>query len=247
MLKDTITSRLFGAMQKNAIGDRLMRRIRGWLFVNAWGRANTQNIRRAASLEGRIGVKNGTANHLEIGEGARFSGTIQVEGNSNRIVIGRDAHFRGDILVKGDGQTVSFGDQSTTISAYILCQEGCEVQIGAWCMLSRNVEIRTTDAHSVIDRATGKRINPAAGVRIGDHVWIGAHSTISKGAKIPSDSIVGAMSFVNGEFDEEGVVIAGIPARITKRGITWNRGRKGKYDKKQLDHWRTQISTSEAP
>lgn len=238
MLKDIISGWLVGSMHGGGIAARISARVRAWMFVNAWGKANTQDIAGAIGLEGRIEVLRGSENHLEIGEGTKFAGTIHVEGSRNRIVIGKNAHFRGKIVVKGDGQTVSFGDRSTSVEVYILCQESCDVRIGTWCMLSREVEIRTTDAHSVIDRATGNRINLPGSVSIGDHVWVGARSIVSKGAKIPSDSIVGAMSFVNAEFAEEGVVIAGVPAQITKRGITWNRGRRQKFTKKHMDHWR---------
>lgn len=55
---------------------------------------------------------------------------------------------------------------------------------------------------------------------------------------MPSDSIVGAMSFVNRQSDEEGVVLAGSPAKIVKRGITWNRSRRDKFTREQMDHWK---------
>src|SRR5690606_7167657 len=103
---------------------------------------------------------------------------------------------------------------------------GCDVLIGSHCMLSREIEIRTSDSHSVLDRRNLKRLNMPASVTIGDHVWLGLRCIISKGATIPDDTIVGAGAFVNKPFDEPGIVLAGTPAQIVKRNITWQRRRK---------------------
>lgn len=208
-------------------------------FRNAFGKDNAFTDLGAASLAGHVFVGKGTGNHLSIGKQTKFSGTIEVVGNNNSIMIGDNCHFRGKIVVKGNGQTIRFGNNSTTVDVYILCQENCDVTIGEWCMLSREIEIRTTDAHSVVDRATGRRINAAKSVVIGDHVWIGVGAIVNKGAVVPSDSIVGAMAFVNRRFEEQGIVIAGAPAGIVKRGITWNRSRRAKFTSAELDHWKS--------
>lgn len=208
-------------------------------FFEGWTQNNALVIDQSATLKGRFSIKAGDHNTLTIGKGSTFSGEIKISGSSNRIMIGDDCVFRGQILVKGSNQTVSFGDQSTTADVYILCQEGADVIIGRKCMFSREIELRTTDAHSVIDRATGLRINEPASVRIGDHVWVGVGAIINKGSDIPADCIVGAMSFVNRRFDEEGVILAGTPAKIVKRNITWDRRRKKHFSKQAMDEWRS--------
>lgn len=207
-------------------------------YRNEITEGNTFQNNGAESIKGRLTVRRGEGNYLSIGKGTKFSGSVEFLGNNNRVVIGENCHYRGDILVKGNNQTVTFGDNSTTVNVYILCQENRDVHIGKWCMFSREIEIRTTDAHSVIDRKTGKRLNMPGSITIGDHVWIGVGSIINKGSVIPSDSIVGAMSFVNGAFDEEGVVLAGTPAKIVKRGITWNRSCRNEFSDEQMDHWK---------
>ncbi|PKA39950.1 hypothetical protein CWR43_30235 [Rhizobium sullae] len=231
-------------------GERLLLSLKTWVFgkpkkpkspslVSQWDRDNYLGIDATANIRGKIAVRSGDENALVVGEKSKFSGTIVVSGNKNRILIGSNVDFRGDILVKGDGQTVSIGDHSTTVGVYILCQEGCDVSIGRRCMFSREIEVRTTDAHSVIDRSTGNRLNKPASVAIGDHVWVGLGSIINKGSNIPADSIVGARSFVNGTFEEAGVILAGTPARVVKRNITWNRSRKANFTVEEMDSWRS--------
>jgi len=52
-------------------------------------------------------------------------------------------------------------------------------------------------------------------------VWVGARALILKGTRVPPDSVVAAAAVVTQAFDEPGVVLAGHPARVVKRGIRW--------------------------
>lgn len=206
-------------------------------FKRAIEKGNFFSNRGAKKLEGRVSVQ-GNANRIIVHEGASLKGVVSIKGNNNRVIFGRDSRYQGNILVKGDGLTVSFGHHSTTVDVYILAQEG-SVSIGPHCMFSREIEIRTTDAHSVIDRATGARINPGKSIKIGGHVWVGVGAIINKGANIPDDCIVGAMSFVNKNFDEEGVALAGSPAEVVKRGVTWSRFRQDKFTEAEMTSWKS--------
>lgn len=155
-----------------------------------------------------------------------------MRGSGNRIVIGPGCAISGTILVKGKNQKLTIGRATSIKRGYILLQEQCDISIGEQCMFSREVEIRTTDAHSLFDSKSGKRLNMPAGVHIGDRVWIGTRSLISKGTKISDDCVVGAMSFVSGTFYESGVVIAGVPARVIRQGVTWTRERTKRLKKR---------------
>jgi len=91
-------------------------------------------------------------------------------------------------------------------------------------MFSQHIQIRTGDAHSIIDEQTGRRINHARSVNIGAHVWIGADSKILKGSAIGENAIVAIGSIVTGAV-EPGSIVGGAPARVLKRGVTWRRER----------------------
>lgn len=226
-------------MQFLRVVSRLLGRKKKRKIFEARGlEGNTVDTGGAKSLKGLIEIARGSGNLVKIAEGSEFAGSIKVYGTGNRVLIGEGTKIQASILVKGSNQTVSIGDFTTIAGAYILCQEGCHVSIGRWCMFSRDIEIRTTDAHSVVDRKTGQRLNTPASISIGDHVWVGVRALISKGAKVPSDSIIGAMSFVNSSFEEDGVIVAGVPAKIIRRGITWNRSRKRRYSEAEMTHWR---------
>ena len=97
--------------------------------------------------------------------------------------------------------------------------------------IAKDAIIRASDGHTLIDNTTGEAINEPEDVIIGDNVWITSRCTILKGSKIPSNSIVGACSLVNKKFTEENILIAGSPAKIIKKNVTWNSQSYGKYMK----------------
>lgn len=197
---------------------------------------NSLQIDGLTRASGKITFK-GSGNSVAFGADSLLDGSIQIQGRNNRILIGPHCAIRGRILVKGDDQTVSIGEHTTFQSVYLLCQEGCDIAIGRWCMFSRDIEIRTTDAHSVIERSSGQRLNAPASVTIGDHVWISVGALISKGVSLPDDSVVGAKAFVNSGFSESGTMIAGAPAKIVKRGVTWHRNRKSRFSEDEMAVW----------
>ena len=81
-------------------------------------------------------------------------------------------------------------------------------------------KIWSSDMHSLIDIESGKRINPARDIYIGDHVWLAYDTLVLKGSSIGSGSMVGARSLVNGKFPDNSL-IAGSPAQVVRQGITW--------------------------
>lgn len=184
---------------------------------------NDIQLESAGSVGGSIKIVKGKGNVIRFGSGSRFAGSIHIVGNNNVIEIGVNADIKGRIIVKGSRQRVVIGEGTTSKGVRLLCSEDCHITIGNHCVFLNKIEIRTSDAHSVVDRETGNRLNPAAPVTIGNHVRVGAGAVINKGASIASDSIVEAMSFVNRVFAEEGVVLAGVPAKVTLSGIARNR------------------------
>ncbi|MGB2221186.1 MAG: acyltransferase [Neptunomonas phycophila] len=199
--------------------------------------SNFVDVESSESLRGKVELE-GSNNRVFFSRGVKFHCDLKIQGNGNEVSIGEECVIRGRILIKGNNQKVNVGHKSTFGSVYMLCQENSNITIGNWCMFSRDVEIRTTDAHSVVDVETNKRINIPKSISVGDHVWVGVGCLLSKGSVISSDSIVGAYAFVNGEFPESNVVLAGTPASIVKKGVTWNRGRKSRYSDEELYHWK---------
>lgn len=181
-------------------------------------------------------------------KGAFLKGTsFDISGRNNVVVVGRKARlFNCKIIIIGDGNRLEINGGSTIISntsfwmqhganeivighdttiegAHMAAIEGTKISVGADCMFSSDIEIRTGDSHSIIDMAEQKRINPSEDVVIGSHVWLTAHVRILKGAVVPNNCIVANSAVVAKKFDKENSMYAGIPAKHIKDNISWDR------------------------
>ncbi len=181
----------------------------------------------SARLMKKVTIKlGGRNNRLVLGEGVEVSHCeIRLDGEGNLIEIGPRTRFSsGKIYLRHtQGQHIRIGADTTVEGAYLLIDEAASIDIGRDCMLSTDIIIRTGDKHSIIDVESGARINPSRDVRIADRVWIGRDVQILKGTVLHRESVVGACSLVARAFDEGNCVVAGVPAKIIKRGIRWDR------------------------
>ncbi len=168
----------------------------------------------------------GHNNRLVLGDGVEISHCeIRLDGEDNRIEIGAGVRFSsGKIYLRHTrGQHIRIGADTTVEGAYLLIDEAASIDIGNDCMLSTDILIRTGDKHSILDQQSGERINPSRDVRIADRVWIGRDVQILKGTVLLPETVVGACSLVSRAFTEGHCVVAGVPARIVKHGIRWDR------------------------
>ncbi len=126
--------------------------------------------------------------------------------NNNKIVIGENFYQTG--LLKIDFCNLS----------------NMELIIGKDCMFGQNIEIMLGDFHKVIDTLTNLQTNtPQKGVCIGNNVWLARDVKILKDVSLPDSSIVGTGSIVTKSFSQNNVCIAGIPAKVVKTNVRWEK------------------------
>lgn len=168
----------------------------------------------------------GSNNLLEVGPGAMlWNVNIQLTGTNLICRIGARTRLRGGTFIVTDQYSrLEIGDKTTMTGPMIVAQGGGSVSLGQDCMVAYGSDIRCSDGHCIIDRATGQYLNPAADVRIGNHVWIGIHSQILKGITIADHAIVAARSVVTRPVPG-GTIVAGNPAKPIREGVTWDRNR----------------------
>lgn len=183
----------------------------------------------------------GTNNHIHCPEEVQAGLSISVYGEHNSIDIRTKKYLIGSISIGTpdcpvSGCSVSVGEDTTAEEFRILLLDSnSSVEIGRDCMLSSGINIWASDTHSIIDQ-NGKLLNLGHSVTIGDHVWLGLDSKILKNTKIADNSIVGMGSIVTSEFHEPNCVLAGIPAKIVKRNINWDRKRPSQWQEKEISH-----------
>lgn len=164
----------------------------------------------------------GEDNTVVLGARTRLGVNMTVRGQGNRVEIGEACHLHGFINVLCSGARLAIGDGTTMVQGSIQLHEPGEIVIGRDCMISSQVYMSLSDIHPIFDLATGQRINPAASVYLGDHVWAGLRCMIMKGAKVASGGIIAAGSIVSGETPAN-TVVAGAPARVLREGVAWRR------------------------
>jgi acetyltransferase-like isoleucine patch superfamily enzyme len=191
---------------------------------------NNQVLRRGALLKNvRFDIR-GSDNRIEIAPGAELRNvTFRLCGDNHSIKLGAGCRINrsGMIWFEDERGSLDIGQGTTIEEAHIAVTEpGSRIQIGADCLLAYDIDIRCGDSHSLLESASGRRINPAEDVSIGDHVWIAAHARILKGVRIAADSVVATGAVVVQPCETPGVVLGGNPAKVIRQGIIWSRERK---------------------
>lgn len=202
--------------------------------VHAWAsgsrilsRGQDNRVELSDSIRRRCRIRIlGHGNRVVFESGCRlWDLDLELVGNNHLLQLGSGCQVRGGRWVLEDeNSSFAVGAQTTFIGGILIASEGTGIRIGVDCMFSSSVEIRSSDGHSILDCSTGHRNNPAADVDIGDHVWLGAGVKVMKGVAIGSHTVVAAGAIVTADLPE-GSLAVGIPARVLRNGVTWDRKR----------------------
>ncbi|MEI4487865.1 acyltransferase [Frigidibacter sp. MR17.14] len=220
-------------------------------------------------------VDAGTDTVIEVGAKIRIKGRIT--GNRNRLIVGdAHAASTLTILINGDDNVLELGRGCITKDTYIsignhVPASGCSVtvgsgtsfepqckilapnhgnivRIGSNCLISNTITFRAGDSpHLIFDRETGEYLDRTEGLFIGDHVWVGERSYVTKRATVPDGCIVAACAVVTKRFDETNTVLAGNPAKVVKHNVEWVRNRTkiapGSVHDEALKRFRREVSS----
>ena len=183
---------------------------------------------KGAFLKGNKFDVKGKNNSIVIGRKARLNNChFTIIGNNCKIIIGGGSTIVSNVhfWCQDDNSTIIIGNDFTMGSGHIAATEGKIIKIGNDCMFSDDIEIRNGDSHSILDIVANKRINHAESVVIGNHVWLTAHVRVLKGSIIKSNSIIVNSSVVTGKLEIENALYSGIPCKLLKQQIIWDRNK----------------------
>jgi acetyltransferase-like isoleucine patch superfamily enzyme len=186
------------------------------------GEQNFVHIARAFLQhgEGRIRIR-GDRNRIAIAQPARCERLVAEIGGGSELRIWPDCllgttyfHLeREGVLEIGAG--CGFNGR-----IHIFLHEQGAVRIGRHCLFGDGVEITVSDMHSIVDLATGRRLNPPKDVTVEDGAWVGADAALLKGAHVGAGSVIGMRAVVTGAIPPH-CVAAGVPARVLRRNVRW--------------------------
>lgn len=103
-----------------------------------------------------------------------------------------------------------------SMGCYLDGRNGIEIGKNVWIgpkvsLISRNHDVH--NYHSYVEDSPP--------IVIGDNCWLGAGSIILPGVQLRDHVIVAAGTVVTKSFDEEDIILAGVPARIIKKLDTY--------------------------
>lgn len=163
----------------------------------------------------------GKRNRVLIGEGARFDGTIEIVGDDNIVEIDRFATVRGSVIwISADRSEVTIGKAAGVVSSSFQIAETSRIIVGEESAISAECWMSTSDMHPIYSKATGRRINPARDIILGNRVWVGFRSIVLKGSRMGDDSILGAGSVLRGKVADSSIA-CGNPATQQATGVRW--------------------------
>ena len=115
-----------------------------------------------------------------------------------------------------DGATLQIGSGFINNDVRISCFSS--ITIGEDVAIGPGVAIRDSDNHGTAGGSAAKR---ADRVVLGDHVWVGMRATLLPGVTIGDGAVVAAGAVVNRDVPPA-TLVAGVPARVRRTGISWD-------------------------
>lgn len=183
--------------------------------------------------------------------------TINFTGKNNTVYIDKSVQFRDCVLECANNNIVKFGESNVygfncvkfwissdncllDIGKNVTCHGGIfhlrnkpdtKIIIGDNCLFSGDIELRTSDGHSIYDLDTKELINPDGDIVIGNNVWLGHGVHVLKGVTIASNIVVATHAIVTKDLTEQHSIYAGIPAKLVKTNVMWDWNSPHKYNK----------------
>lgn len=197
-----------------------------------------QNKKRVRKIKGLKVIFRGNNSVIELGSDPLIefrSSKIEV-GNNCHIKIGSSRYFaKMSVVSISNGSKLIIGNDFSCAGAYIdnKAEPNLSIEIGDDCMFSSDIQIRVSDGHTIYlnDKTI---INKPTGIKIGNHCWLCNSVKILKNTVIPDKCIIGNSTLVNKIYSEENSIIAGIPSKIVKRNVNWDRRHTYQYEREEL-------------
>ncbi|PGK42345.1 transferase [Bacillus anthracis] len=225
----TLIRKLWNISKSNDKVFKILARIYTMLMFNrkkVKGKHNIINNSGSFMKKSKIFIR-GNNNKIVCEKGVRlFNCNFHIIGDNHQIIIKKDCYgVNSTLWIEDNNCTIQIGEGTTMEGVGISATEPfSNIIIGNDCMFSAGIDIRNGDSHSIIDIATNKRTNYAKDVVIDDHVWLGRDVKILKGVKIGAHSVVASNTVVTSDISANSIA-AGIPAKVVKDGISWDRRR----------------------
>lgn len=214
------------------------------------GANNYFEIKTGTVLKNKTKIKMGDDNKFFIGEQCTFDSVSFVSKSKNEITVGSGNKLNNGCSLGIDSNCKLFfankndiwgievhlfnyaslfvGDGNFFNKAILItCHSYTRTIIGRSCIFASEVEIINGDGHSIFDNITKQKINDMNNenniIEVKDHVWLCRRAMLLSGSKVEQGCIIGAGAIVNKSFMLNNCLIAGVPAVVKRKNISWCR------------------------
>lgn len=146
--------------------------------------------------------------------GNKMTGSLFMGENARLCVDAFDV-YAGSRINVNQGAKLTLGSGYMNHDCVIDCFDS--ITIGHQVVISERVVLRDSDNHTIMNP---EKTAATAPIVIGDHVWIGMNVIVLKGVTIGEGAVVAAGSVVNKDVPPH-CLVAGVPARVIKTGVSW--------------------------
>ena len=164
-----------------------------------------------------------------IGLGESFAGTLTFTGPHGLFV---SAGFGSPARLSADLEAccaIYFGRGVTSVGSdwHVEGDEKtpCAIIVGDDAMVSRDVACRNYNGFAMIDFDRLEVINGPGPIILGPHCCLGEQARIAGGVRIGAGSIIDLGAVVTADIPDY-VAAGGVPARVWRERVTWDRGRR---------------------
>lgn len=159
---------------------------------------------------------------VQIGENCTFSGATITMGDACTLEIGPACSLAAlEVLANANGSIIIGAETNFTWHTRLYLHEPSRIVIGSNCLIASDTLFMTSDMHSILDRTSRRRLNPARDIVVDDNVWVAYQAKILKGAHIGAGSIVALGAIVTNKVPPC-TLVAGQPAKVIKQDVTWD-------------------------
>lgn len=198
-----------------------------------WGENNIVEVQEGINPENFEIHLGGNNNVVKIGKTTRFKKGklfIVIHGSNCSVEIGDSFYSCGLCKILIGNQAYAKVQnckvkikKNTTIEngSFQIQNSNTEILVGENCMMAHNIILYNTDSHPIYDKDTRKIINKPKKISIGNNCWLADGVKVLKNVSLANNTIVGCNSLVTKSFEEENIIIAGIPAKKVKENVVW--------------------------
>lgn len=137
--------------------------------------------------------------------------------DNGRILIGDDVCIEANSYIYSqEGKIIIGSDTFIGSGTHIVAKQS--IIVGEHCLIAAYTVIRDADHGIKRDLLIGSQPHTISPIFIGNDVWIGAHSVITKGCTIGDGAVVGANAVVTKNVETMNIV-GGVPAKFIKKRV----------------------------